>query len=125
MSDILSRHSKNHNKNGSYLHYKNYIGSVELSEEDAVLHGKVIGIKPLISFEGNSVDAIVKDFHQAVDEYLKYCANTGKEPEKPFKGSFNVRVDADLHRKAALTASVRGVSLNSFVEDAIRQSVSV
>jgi len=110
---------------GNYLHYKNYTGSVEFSEGDAVFHGKVIGIKSLISFEGDSVGAITVDFHKAIDEYLKFCAANGKEPEKPFKGSFNIRISADLHRKLALTASARGVSLNALVEDAIRQSVSV
>jgi predicted HicB family RNase H-like nuclease len=109
----------------NYLHYKNYTGSVEFSEEDAVFHGKVIGIKALISFEGDSVSAIIDDFHKAVDEYLKFCTHSGKEPEKPFKGSFNVRIGDDLHRKAALAATARGVSLNTLVEDAIRQSVSV
>ena len=33
----------------NYLHYKDYVGSVEFSEEDAVFHGKVIGIKKLYS----------------------------------------------------------------------------
>ena len=115
----------NNKKYGNYLHYKNYTGSVNFSEEDAVFHGKVIGIKALVSFEGDSVSAITSDFHKAVDEYLKFCAAKGKEPEKPFKGSFNVRISTDLHRKLALTASARGVSLNTLVEDAIRQTVNM
>jgi predicted HicB family RNase H-like nuclease len=69
------------------------------------------------------VEALLEDFRSAVDEYLKFCRDGGKEPERPFKGSFNVRVAPDLHRKAALAASTRGVSLNALVEDAIRQSV--
>jgi len=112
-------------KSNNYLHYKDYIGSVEFSETDGVFHGKVVGIKSLISFEGNSVSAIIKDFHNAVDEYLDFCAETGKQPEKPFKGSFNVRIGADLHRKAALAASARRISLNTLVEDAIKQTVNL
>ncbi|MCL2337407.1 MAG: antitoxin HicB [Firmicutes bacterium] len=57
----------------NYLHYKNYIGTVEFSEVDAVFHGKVAGIKSLISFDGDSVNGIIEDFHNAVDEYLDYC----------------------------------------------------
>jgi predicted HicB family RNase H-like nuclease len=109
----------------NYLHYKEYVGSVEFSEEDAVFFGKVVGIKDLISFEGDSVDAITTDFHHAVDEYLAFCTEKGKEPEKPFKGSFNVRISTDLHRKAALTASARGISLNMLVENAIKETVSM
>lgn len=108
----------------NYLHYKDYIGSIEFSEDDAVFHGKVVGIKPLISFEGDSVSSILDDFHSSVDEYLDFCAKNNVQPEKPFKGSFNVRIGADLHRKAALTASAKGVSLNTLVEDAIRQAVN-
>jgi predicted HicB family RNase H-like nuclease len=109
----------------NYLHYRGYIGSVEFSEEDNVFHGKVIGIKPLISFEGDTVIAIKKDFYHSVDEYLAFCTRNGTQPEKPYKGSFNVRIGADLHRRAALLAYARGVSLNALVEDAIRQSVNL
>lgn len=105
------------------LHYKNYVGSVEFSEADAVFHGRVMGIKSLISFEGDSVQSLTSDFQRAVDEYLEFCAKTKREPEKPFKGSFNVRIGTELHRQAVLAASVRGVSLNALVEDAIRQAV--
>ena len=108
----------------NYLHYKDYVGSVEFSEEDAVFHGKVIGIKPLLSFEGDNVTALVEDFHNAVDEYLEFCAQNDKQPEQPFKGFFNVRIGADLHRKAALVAATRGMSLDMLVEDAIRQTVA-
>jgi predicted HicB family RNase H-like nuclease len=107
------------------IHYKSYIGSVEFSEEDAVFHGKVIGIKPLISFEGDSVTAMTKDFQDAVDEYLDFCARNSKIPEKSFKGSFNVRIGSDLHRKAAVAASAKGITLNAFVEDAIRKNVAI
>jgi predicted HicB family RNase H-like nuclease len=109
----------------NYLHYKGYIGSVEFSEEDNVFHGKVIGIKPLISFEGDTVVAIKEDFYHSIDEYLAFCTSNGTQPEKPYKGSFNVRIGADLHRRAALLAQARGVSLNTLVEDAIRHSVDV
>jgi predicted HicB family RNase H-like nuclease len=109
----------------NYLYYKGYIGSIEFSEEDNIFHGKVIGIKPLISFEGYTVIAIKEDFHNSVEEYLAFCTRTGTQPEKPYKGSFNVRVGADLHRRAALLAHTRGISLNALVEDAIRHSVNL
>ncbi len=104
------------------LHYKEYVGSVEFAEEDGVFHGKVIGIAPVISFEGESVNALTQDFRAAIDEYLEYCAQESIKPEKPYKGSFNVRIHPELHRKAAQAASLQGLSLNAFVEDAIRKS---
>lgn len=108
----------------NYIHYRDYVGSIEFSEEDEVFHGKVIGIKDLISFEGDSVKTLTEDFHSAVDEYLEFCEKNNKQPEKPFKGSFNVRIQPELHRQAALAASARGISLNAFVEEAIRHNVN-
>ncbi len=107
----------------NYIHYRDYIGNIEFSEEDEVFHGKVIGIKDLITFEGGSVKALTADFRSAIDEYLDFCEKNGKRPEKPFKGSFNVRIQPELHRNAALAAAARGLSLNAFVEDAIRHSI--
>jgi predicted HicB family RNase H-like nuclease len=100
------------------------VGSVEFSEEDQVFHGKVIGIKDQISFEGDSVKTLTEDFHNAVDEYMEFCEKSGRQPDKPFKGSFNVRIQPELHRKAALEASSRGLTLNAFVEDSINRNVS-
>ena len=111
-------------KTTNCLNYKGYTGSVVFSEEDGVFHGKVIGIKALLSYEGDSVGLITEDFHNAIDEYLDYCAEHDIEPEKPFKGSFNIRIGSELHRKAALAASAKGVSLNAFVEETLRQTVS-
>jgi predicted HicB family RNase H-like nuclease len=121
---VIKSLGKNLGMQGNCLSYRGYIGSVEFSGEDAVFYGKVAGVKSLISFEGDSVSAITEDFHNAVDEYLEFCEASGEEPEKPFKGSFNVRVGADLHRQAALAASARGISMNALVESAIRQAVS-
>ncbi|WP_345788512.1 type II toxin-antitoxin system HicB family antitoxin [Desulfosporosinus hippei] len=58
----------------------------------------------MISFEGDSAKTLTEDFHNAVDEYLTFCEKSGKQPERPFKGSFNVRIQPKLHRKAALAA---------------------
>ena len=107
-------------KTNNCMQYKGYSGSIDFSEEDGVFHGKVIGIKSLLSFEGDSVSMIKEDFQNAVDEYLDFCTENGYEPEKPFKGSFNVRIAPDLHRRLAVYSSSHGRSLNSTVEEAIR-----
>jgi predicted HicB family RNase H-like nuclease len=111
-------------KANNYLHYKDYIGSVEFSEEDGVFFGKVIGIKSLISYEGDSVATITQDFRDAIDEYLESCLEYGDEPEKSFKGSFNVRVSPELHRSLAHYSAAHGQTLNSAVEEAIRRFVN-
>ena len=87
-----------------YLEYKIYTGSIEYSKEDDLLYGKVLGIRGLISYEGKTGHDLENDFIEAIEVYLGDCKNEGIEPEKPFKGSFNVRVSSELHQKAALLA---------------------
>ena len=105
------------------LEYKGYTGSIEYSKEDDLLYGKVFGVKGLISYEGNTGKELEGDFKEAIDTYLADCKNEGIKPEKPFKGSFNVRVSPVLHQKAALLAMKHKTSLNSFVAESIRERV--
>lgn len=106
------------------MEYKGYLGSVEFSPKDNLLFGKVQGIRSLISYEGSSVEELLGDFHGAVDDYLSACEQEGTEPEQAYKGSFNVRLGSDLHRRAVVYALSHGQSLNSLVEEAVREKIS-
>ncbi|MCP4456947.1 MAG: type II toxin-antitoxin system HicB family antitoxin [Cytophagales bacterium] len=106
------------------LEHKGYTGSIEYSPEDDLLYGKVLGVRGLISYEGKTGKDLEADFIEAIDTYLSSCKDEGIEPEKPFKGSFNVRISASLHRKAALEAMEAKVSLNNYVAEAIRSRVA-
>ncbi len=105
------------------IEYKNYVGSVEFSEKDCVFFGKVLGIHSLVSYEGTNAKELIEDFHNAVDTYLEECKQTGKNPEKSYKGSFNVRVSPELHKNAALYALTHNISLNTFVEESIKEAL--
>lgn len=105
------------------LEYKGYYTEIKFSTEDKVLYGKIEFIDDLINFESETVKGIEEEFHSAVDDYIEYCKLVGKEPQKPYKGSFNVRVSPELHKKAANESLKRGCSLNAFVEQAIKDSI--
>lgn len=107
-----------------YLEYKGYTGSIEYSSEDNLLYGKVLGIKGLLSYEGETGKTLEESFKEVINEYLDDCERSGIKPEKPFKGSFNVRIPANLHQKAALLAMESKISLNSFVAEAIRSRIT-
>lgn len=106
-----------------HLEYKGYTGSIEYSKEDDLLYGKVLGVKGLISFEGNTGHELEADFIEAIDDYLADCKRDGMESEKPFKGSFNVRISPKLHQTAALLAMEDKMSLNSFVAESIKERI--
>jgi len=103
------------------LQYKGYDGSVEYSAEDRILHGSLLGIRDAIVYEGADVDSLESNFRAAVDEYLAFCAEEGKVPDQPFKGSFNIRVGSDLHKRAALFAEQHHQKLNAVVSQALEQ----
>ena len=105
------------------IQYKGYVGSVEFSEEDGIFYGKVLGIRSLISYEGENAKELLADFHGAVDDYLELCAQQGKEPERAYKGSFNVRISPELHKQAVAAAMAHNMTLNSFVESSIARAL--
>lgn len=107
------------------IKYKNYIGSIEFSEEDNIFYGKVLGIKALISYEGATAQELKDDFHNAVDDYLTLCTQQNIEPERAYKGVFNVRISPALHKAAAVYAIANSTTLNSVVENALRQALKV
>lgn len=101
------------------MEYKDYIASVRYSDEDEVFYGKVAYIRSLISFEAENVADLKANFQEAIDDYLNLCQEQGIEPEKPFKGSFNVRVGSQLHRQAVLFSQQNGINLNQLVTNAL------
>ena len=101
------------------LQYKDYYASLHYSSIDDVFHGKVLGINDLINFEGSSVKELKKAFREAVDDYLETCKEMDKEPNKTYKGTFNVRIPTSLHKEAAIFAAINNVSLNDFIKTAI------
>lgn len=102
------------------MEYKGYIGKVEIDDEAGILHGEVINIRDVVTFEGTSVDEVHRAFQESVDDYLDFCAQRGESPEKPFSGKFVVRLPEELHRKAYIQAKLSDKSLNSWVTDVLR-----
>lgn len=101
------------------LFFKDFIGTVHYSTDDETFYGKIEGINDLVTFEGNSVRDLKSSFEEAVEDYIELCQLQNKEIFKSFKGSFNVRISPDLHKKAVQKSQVLGISLNQFVEKAI------
>jgi predicted HicB family RNase H-like nuclease len=105
------------------LEYKDFIGSVSYADEDECFYGKIEGINDLVTFEGASVKELKKAFKDAVEDYLELCAALNKEPYRSVKGSFNIRIEPKLHYSAIYTALKKGISLNQFVAEAIKNNV--
>ena len=105
------------------LQHKGFIGSVHFSAEDECFFGKIEGIDDLITFEGRNVSELKKAFQEAVEEYIELCKLTGKPTHKSYKGSFNIRINPELHKKAVQKSLTLGISLNQLVQKAIEEEV--
>lgn len=108
-----------------YLKYKDYCGSIEIDMEAKCLHGKLLFIRDTVTYEASDPGELENAFKEAVKEYIQTCIELGREPQKPFSGTFNVRIGADLHKKAAMKARLdKFHSLNDFIKHAINQCLS-
>ncbi|UCH96853.1 MAG: type II toxin-antitoxin system HicB family antitoxin [Candidatus Aminicenantes bacterium] len=107
------------------LIYKNYTGSVNYSSDDDIFYGKIEFITDTVLYEGSSVEELKKNFREAVEDYIEACEEMGKEPQKPFKGKILARIEPELHKQAALIALQKRVSLNKFVESAIKHEIEL
>jgi len=103
------------------IQHKGYVGSAEFSDEDEVFHGKLLGIRDLVTYEAKDVVGLKQSFRDAVEDYLRTCADNGRSPDQPFRGSFNVRVGRQLHRKAAVFAHEHNKRLNTIVTEALEK----
>ena len=111
----------------SSMHYKGYTARIEFDEADGIFWGKVLGLPSHtnISFEGQTVDQLTKDFHQAIDFYIEDCTQGGKSPLKPASGKLMLRVDPEVHSAALIAAEANGVSLNQWAAKILRDAARV
>ncbi|MYK88792.1 MAG: type II toxin-antitoxin system HicB family antitoxin [Acidobacteria bacterium] len=107
------------------MEYKGYVAAIEFDDSVDRLHGRVVnsGPYPIATFEATDVDGIRREFQRSIDEYLASCKEDGVEPRKPFSGTLNLRLGPDLHQRAALSASARGMSLNSWIKLAVEEAM--
>lgn len=109
------------------LHYKGYVGSVEISEEDNCLYGKVLDLPndTEITYEGETVAELKKDFVGAINDYIATCEANGIQPRKSYTGTLNVRISPETHTRIAAMARDAGITINAFIRQVLDKSVSV
>jgi predicted HicB family RNase H-like nuclease len=107
------------------MEYKGYIGHVTFDDDADVFHGEVINTRDVITFQGKSVKEIRQAFSESIDEYLLWCKERNKTPDKPFSGKLVVRIPPALHRSIFLSAKQEGKSLNRWIEDHLASSFSI
>ena len=103
------------------LEYKGYFGTVDVDTEHKELHGSVINTRDVITYVAETAEGLYEEFVTSIEVYLESCREDGVEPNKPYSGNFNLRLGAELHRRAALAAEEAGTSLNTFIKNRIEE----
>lgn len=106
------------------MEYKGYIGKVEFDDEANIFHGEVINLRDVITFQGESVQELRQAFQESIEDYLAFCAERKEAPEKPFSGTFTVRVAPELHRAITVRSKLSHQSLNSWVSEALEEQLA-
>lgn len=99
------------------MEYKGYHATVDYDPDAEIFHGEVVNTRTVLTFQGRSVDALKAALQDTVEDYLSWCAERGKEPEKPYSGKFLVRVAPEVHRRLSIEAAKIGKSLNALVAE--------
>lgn len=101
------------------MNYKGYAGQIEIDEEANVLFGRVLDIRDVITFKGETIAEAKQAFQDSVDDYLDFCRELNQEPDKPFSGKLPFRTTPDHHRKLFLAATKAGKSINAWMDEVL------
>jgi predicted HicB family RNase H-like nuclease len=106
------------------IEYKGYMGIFDFDPERDIFHGTVVNTNDVISFYGSSIKELRKEMHKSVEEYLAFCREQGRSPEKPFSGKLILRTNPDLHRRVALEAARHRLSMNAYLQEVLEKAVA-
>jgi predicted HicB family RNase H-like nuclease len=104
------------------INYKGYTGQIEVDVDADILHGRVVDIKDVVTFEGKTIEEAKQAFQDSVDDYLEFCAELGEEPDKPFSGKLPFLTTPNQHRLIYLAAIKTGKSINAWMDEVLTQS---
>jgi predicted HicB family RNase H-like nuclease len=110
-------------KKSELMKYKGYYGSAHFDPIEKIFYGKVEFIRDLVNYEAYDANSMLEAFYEAVDDYIADCEKLEKIPDKAFKGSFNVRIDPELHREASLYAIQHGSTLNAVIKESLSKFI--
>lgn len=105
------------------MSHKGYTARVEYDERDNIFVGRILGIRSIISFQGEAVSELRAEFEQAVNDYLAECEEEGIQPEKPASGKLLLRVPPEVHGRALVAAQAAGKSLNQWATEVLQHAV--
>lgn len=107
------------------MEYKGNLGEAEFDESVGVLHGRVVNVRPILTFESDRASDVRSAFEDTVDDYLAWYAEDGREPEQPFSGTLLMGGTPELHRAVALAAARQNKSMNAWTTEVLAKAAGI
>lgn len=104
------------------MQHKGYTARIDYDERDNILVGRVLGIRAIISFHGETVSEVRREFEAAIEDFLNDCEAQGIKPEKPASGKLMLRMPPQVHGAALVAAEAAGKSLNQWATEVIQSA---
>jgi predicted HicB family RNase H-like nuclease len=104
------------------MNYKGYAARVEFDPRDAIFVGQILGVPESITFHGESVTNLTRDFRAAVNHYIADCKATGRTPHKSYSGRLMLRLKPEVHAHVAKAAEAHGKSINQWAAEVLAQA---
>ena len=101
---------------------KGYTAPIEFDERDNIFVGRVLGLRSIISFHGETVSDLRHEFEVAIEDFLNDCKEQGVKPEKPASGKLMLRVSPEIHGAALVAAQASGKSLNQWATEVLQSA---
>jgi predicted HicB family RNase H-like nuclease len=101
------------------MKHKGYTARIDFDERDNIFVGRVLGLRTMISFHGETVKDLRRQFAVAIDEFLRDCKERGVRPEKPASGRVLLRLPPEVHGAAIVAAQAAGKSLNQWATEVL------
>ena len=104
------------------MNHKGYTARIEFDERDNIFVGRVLGLRSIISFHGETVADLHHEFEVAIEDFLNDCKEQGVKPEKPASGKLMLRVSPEIHGAALVAAQAAGKSLNQWATEVLQSA---
>jgi predicted HicB family RNase H-like nuclease len=101
-----------------------YKAKIEYDPDIDQFRGEILGLNGSADFYGKSPSSLRKEFKNSLKVFLEVCEEKGISPKKQYSGKFNLRIPPRLHSEIAARATAEQKSINQFVSEILKQSVS-
>ena len=101
-----------------------YKAKIEYDPELDLFRGEILGLNGSADFYGKTPANLRKEFKNSLKVFLDVCEEKGIEPIKNYSGKFNLRIPSRLHREIAARATASDKSINEWISQTLKLSVS-